>query len=274
LDPAAGNAGSPPAPSPAVAAQPQPQQPPAPEAPLPTPERRETEAPETVPAGGTEQQANPTPEEEGTPQPAVEDPERPLVVDGPGEVETPAPELQDGFVGPPFEASTEPGDSDPAEPAPAPEPVPADAVPEPTPQVLPAPTVPVADKDGSSGAGNQPGEKSDREADAASDVETLEIRPGRPAAAKGLEIVTKRPVFSQVDRVSSYPPHNPRLRVTFNREGRVSVADFVHPTGVSGIDVPVLHAVYRWTARGEALAKLPTNDPKAGVTINVTILLR
>ena len=36
----------------------------------------------------------------------------------------------------------------------------------------------------------------------------------------------------------------------------------------------MLNAVYRWTARGEALSKLPAGNPDAGVTITVTILLR
>jgi len=102
----------------------------------------------------------------------------------------------------------------------------------------------------------------------------VEIRLGRPAAAKGLEIVTKRPDFSRLTRMTVYPPNNPRLKVTFNREGRVSEAQFIEPTGLAEIDSPVLNAVYRWTAKGEALSRLPTGDTKAGLSITVTILLR
>ncbi len=203
-------------------------------------------------------------------EPVQDDLDGPLMSETPESLGEAAESAARAFVGPPFESvKTEPGEEDPqpsARPAP---PVP----PAPSPNEPGQPT-PLASRPTTNSPGDRPGEKSDRESDAASLEEAVEIRFGRPAAAKGLEIVTRRPEFSRVTRLTVYPPNNPRLKVTFNREGRVAQATFLEPTGITEVDSPVLHAVYRWTAKGEALSKLSKDDPKAGVTINVTILLR
>ena len=282
LDP---NAGPPRSPPPPAAANPGGPGPPSPAAPMPTPARTEPASPppthsvsdrqpepaaaekpaeRLIDAGGREAQEPALDEPDGRVQPEVDDPDLPLEAPGKDETPEPAQPLQQGFVGPPFEAV-------PSEDA-----VTRDSSP-PAPPVVPTSNpVPPSPPPGGTGQASAtvPGEQSDREADASSTEEPVDIRPGRPAAAKGLEIVTRRPDFSRVTRLTVYPPHNPRLKVRFNRDGRVSEANFVKPTGVTEIDSPVLSAVYRWTAKGEALAKLPENDPKAGVTITVTILLR
>lgn len=232
---------------------------------------REPEQPEDRPSvdgGGRDKQQPTEPSSDGTPQPEVEDPDSPMLVEGNGEIEQLAAELRDGFVGPPFEASDAPTEELQSAVAAA-SPPPSDAAPpgnpgEPGPINTPAAQLP----------GGTPGEKSERESDATSLKDPINVRLGRPAAAEGLEIVTKRPEFSVTTQLTSYPSRNPRLKVTFNREGRVSKAQFIEPTGLSDIDAPVLHAVYRWTARGEALAKLPAGDAQAGLSITVTILLR
>jgi hypothetical protein len=225
---------------------------------------------EPVDAGGLERNDSDAVAEEGAPQPEIDDPDRPLMVDGVGETEQLATDLRDGFVGPPFEASDAEKTSDEsaiAEATPPPAP-PADRPGEPGEQA------PAAMAANTASPGGKPGEQSEREADATSLTEPISIRLGRPAAAEGLEIVTKRPDFSLMARVLGYPTKNPRLKVTFNREGRVRTAVFLDPTGLSDIDSPTLHAVYRWTARGEALNRLPKDDPEAGLSITVTILLR
>lgn len=221
-------------------------------------------------AGGHERVDTPAEPNEGTPQPDVDDPESPLMIEGEGTTEQLAAELQDGFVGPPFEASDA---ETKAEESAIAEAVPPPAVPPGEPGKPSEPPT-VASAPGATSDGGSPGEKSELEADPTSLTDPITVRLGRPAAAEGLEIITKRPDYSLVARVTSYPTKNPRLKVTFNREGRVSNAFFLDPTGLSDIDAPTLHAVYRWTARGEALLKLPANDPKAGLSITVTILLR
>lgn len=241
---------------------------------------RTTEAPprEPIDAGGPDLTDDTTaqPEESGTQQPEVVDPELPLMVEGDTDTPRLAEPLASGFVGPPFEASESEQEAVESAIAAAPQPPP-------TPPAVPQTNVPpdaagqpIASPNagGTSAPGTTPGEQSDRESDGASLEEPVQVRLGRPAAAKGLEIITRRPEFSRVTRLTVYPAINPRLRVTFNREGRVSAASFLDPTGLAEVDSPVLHAVYRWTAKGEALTKLPKDDPKAGVTITVTILLR
>lgn len=121
--------------------------------------------------------------------------------------------------------------------------------------------------------GDRPGEKSPKEADAASTTPTIEIRPGRPAAAQGLDITTKRPNFTRLTRVTAYP-QNPLLKVTFNRNGIVSRVVLAESSGISDVDGPVINAVYQWTAKGKILAEISAADPTGGITVSVRILLR
>lgn len=134
----------------------------------------------------------------------------------------------------------------------------------------PAPTPP---QTGGGGRGEGMGEPSDRQTDASSTERAEIVRPGHPVAAKGLEIVTRRPVFSKVTRVTAFPK-NPTVEVTFGRDGRVNKVRLLESSGYSEVDQPVLDAVYAWTARGEALRKIPARDAQAGITIKFTILLR
>ncbi|MBC7835371.1 MAG: hypothetical protein H7Y88_09770 [Phycisphaerales bacterium] len=114
--------------------------------------------------------------------------------------------------------------------------------------------------------------ESDRESDATSTEATIEIRPGKPAAGQGLDIRTKRPEFSKFTRLTA-APRNPELRLKFDRRGKVVSAVFLVRSGYKDVDEPVLNAVYLWTAKGEALARLP-DDPTAGLSIRVRIVLR
>jgi TonB family protein len=121
-----------------------------------------------------------------------------------------------------------------------------------------------------------PGIRSEKEADAGSKEAPVEIVLGRPAAGKGLEIITKRPKrnpFSLFTRTTAMPG-NPVIEVKFGRDGRVVSAKIVRSSGVADVDDPVIAAVYGWTARGKQLASLPAQDPTAGISITVTILIR
>jgi hypothetical protein len=123
------------------------------------------------------------------------------------------------------------------------------------------------------GGGEHAGEKSEKEADASSTEKAIDIRPGHPAAAQGLDITTKRPYFTRLTSVIAYPG-NPLLKVTFNAKGIVTNVVLVESSGFKDVDDPVINAIYEWTAKGKALAELTAGDPKAGITISVRILLR
>ncbi len=124
------------------------------------------------------------------------------------------------------------------------------------------------------GGGDHPGTKSEKEADASSTTPTLVIRPGQPAAAEGLDIVTRRPNFTRLTRVVAYPEKNPLFKVTFNHKGVVTRVRLVESSGIRDVDEPVINAIYQWTAKGKALAELASEDPAGGLTISVRILLR
>jgi outer membrane biosynthesis protein TonB len=122
--------------------------------------------------------------------------------------------------------------------------------------------------------GGHAGEQSPKEADASSTTQTVEIRPGRPAAAQGLDITTKRPNFTRLVRATAYPERNPLLKVTFNRNGVVSKVVLVESSGLADVDQPVMNAVYQWTAKGKILAEISAADPAGGITVQVRILIR
>jgi periplasmic protein TonB len=165
----------------------------------------------------------------------------------------PIPEAQSAPDAPtetrqPTSAPSERGESSPAPPSP---PVPADPM-----------------------RADRGSEQSEKESPAASTAETVEIRPGRPAAAEGMDITTRRPVFTTATRALRRP-RNPELSITFDRTGRVSEAKIVRSSGAPDVDEPVLNAAYGWTAKGKAIKALASQrDPKAGVTIRVRIILQ
>lgn len=115
----------------------------------------------------------------------------------------------------------------------------------------------------------------DRQSDATSREQPLEVKPGRPLAGRGLDIRTVRPTWPITVTLLAIP-RNPLVEITFGRTGRVLRASYVfgQDTGYSDVDGPLLDAVYRWTATGKALAELPPDDPDAGVTLRIRILIR
>jgi hypothetical protein len=108
----------------------------------------------------------------------------------------------------------------------------------------------------------QPGTKAEEESAAASVVESLTYHPGQPLAGKGLQVRTVNPRWGVTTMLTS-SPKNTVIRVTFGRTGRVLKAAFTDTgTGYPDVDGPLLDAVYRWTATGEVLKKIPPSDPK------------
>lgn len=138
-------------------------------------------------------------------------------------------------------------------------------------QVSPSAATPPSPMGGNDGA--RPGEVSDKQADPTALEATIDIRPGRPAAAQGLEITTRRPQFTRLTRVTVYPK-NPLLKVTIDRRGRVAKVEILESSGADDVDLPVINAVYQWTAKGKALDDLAADNPEAGITVKIRILLR
>lgn len=122
------------------------------------------------------------------------------------------------------------------------------------------------------------GEEAEAMSDAAALETAIEIKPGKVMAGKGIQIRTVRPEWAITTRLRA-SPRNPVVKLTFGKSGRVIRASFVEnqTTGDREVDGPLLDALYRWTARGETIDKLPTPRPNAyerGVTLSFRVLLR
>ncbi len=125
--------------------------------------------------------------------------------------------------------------------------------------------------------GNQklPGELTDAESAPSSLDNTLEYKPGRPLAGKGIRVRPVAARFAHTTQLTALPK-NPRLIVKFNRAGRVVSVEFENKegTGYPDVDAPLRDSIFRWTASGKALQELPTHDPQATVTMKIEYLLR
>lgn len=128
---------------------------------------------------------------------------------------------------------------------------------------------------GGGSTGDRPFEKSDKDVDPSSLDDPIEVRPGRPLAAKGLEIKTVPLDLTTLSRRFTWTT-NPVVIVKFGRDGTVIHADFVRgqTAGSPEWNNALLSAMYRWRAAGEELKKLPRNNPEAGVEVQFRILLR
>ena len=115
-----------------------------------------------------------------------------------------------------------------------------------------------------------------KEADAVSketDGTVTEYILGKPLSAQGLDIQTVRPVWS-VRTTLLARPRNPRVKIHFNRAGKVKLAVLEESTGEPDVDRPLLDAIYKWRATGAGLEKLARDDPEATIAITLTIRLR
>jgi len=152
----------------------------------------------------------------------------------------------------------------------APPPATAEPRPQPTPQAQPseqpAPPAPTP--------GVEASIESTKESPATSTKPPLDVSPGQPVAAEGLDIETVRPRWTLVTRMTALP-RNPVVRVTFSKDGKVSRAEFLpgKNTGYADVDGPLLDAIYRWRAKGKALDEIPEDDKDAGVTLEFRLVL-
>ncbi|MBY0262377.1 MAG: energy transducer TonB, partial [Phycisphaerales bacterium] len=141
----------------------------------------------------------------------------------------------------------------------------------PAPAAQSAPSPPSASISGDGAA--KPAEESDKESEATSLEQTIELRPGRPAASQGLEIFTRRPNFTGLTIVTANPK-NPLVKVVFGSSGDVVDVEILESSGARDIDEPVVNAVFLWTAKGPALKRIRSDSPTAGLSVKIRILLR
>ena len=165
---------------------------------------------------------------------------------------------------------------DPTEPNEQPKPKPQpQQEPKPEPQPKPSPNPQPTPGEGPGSGGDEPGEPgngADQEADPTSvvDVPPEKWRTGKPLAAHGLELQTRRPQFTALDQLSARFG-NPVVEIQFARSGRPSNALIIESSGSHRIDGPILDSLYRWRAKGDQLQELKGDET---VNIRLRIVLR
>lgn len=143
--------------------------------------------------------------------------------------------------------------------APAPTPERAEALPS---RPAPAPGPPVT------------GELTDREADPTStiDVPADQWRNGKPLAARGLQILTRRPeLLPEYLAVQRAPVRHPIFELSFDNKGVVRRVVMLESSGAPELDDRLIDCLYRWRARGERLQAVKPNDR---LTLTMRMLVR
>lgn len=141
---------------------------------------------------------------------------------------------------------------------------------QPAPQTPPTPPTSGAAAQGPPAPGtaqpgpSEAGERSERESDPTSvvNVPPESWKLGRPLAAHGLEIITRRPQFTELMRATA-SPRNPICEIRFDRTGTAVKASLLLSSGERGIDDAIVNALYGWKAKGERLQKLKGKDTAA-----------
>ena len=112
---------------------------------------------------------------------------------------------------------------------------------------------------------------SDRESDATStiDVPSNVWRSGRPLAAKGITLKTKRPAFTALNMIDGIG-RNPIAELVIGRDGKTLRARLVRSTGNSSADEALINALYGWTASGKQVERLKPGDT---FTIRIRLIL-
>lgn len=147
-----------------------------------------------------------------------------------------------------------------------------------------------ADPPGAQGEGREvveataearPGVPSDRESPATSLRKPLRVRPGQPAAAEGLTIRTRIPPNFSIPTTILSQGRRAVYLVSFGSDGQVKKVEIARSSGDSNVDEPGRTALYSWTAEGEvlsslptgeALERLPTDDPRRFVSVYIELL--
>ncbi len=192
------------------------------------------------------------PAEEKTPRPTEDDPPK-----TPKDSESPAKDAK--------EEKSEPTEKPTADPGPTPTPTPTPTPnPEPSPKPNPTPTDEPSETDGDEpgeGPGEpvpEPGNDSNKDAEATSTIQTPEAnwRNGRPLAAEGLEIKTRRLAIPLVTWFKLRPTRDPVAEIRFKASGRPASAELVVSSGDRDLDGYITDALFRWRASGKRLEAL------------------
>lgn len=123
-------------------------------------------------------------------------------------------------------------------------------------------------------AGGDPGETGelgDHESDATStiDVPLDDLQAGRPVAAEGLELQTRRPKFTNLQRLTARPV-NPVLAIDFSSQGVPRDVRIKRSSTYRSIDDAIVNSLYQWRAKGERLDKL---EKKETLEIVIEVIL-
>ncbi|MFG0283217.1 MAG: hypothetical protein ACF8R7_02245 [Phycisphaerales bacterium JB039] len=137
----------------------------------------------------------------------------------------------------------------------------------------PAPTTPAEQPDDGGAGGAGEGQQADKEADASSLKEPVDVPIfGQVAVGQGLEIFTRRDpkLTTLVRRLAR--PRNPLVEISFKGDGSVERAAYRRgeTTGYVAIDEPLLDAMYAWRARGARIDALGEGQT---LTIVIRVLL-
>jgi hypothetical protein len=110
------------------------------------------------------------------------------------------------------------------------------------------------------------------ESDATSvkNVEPKDWKNGRPLAARGLQIKTRKPRFDTLTMITT-APRNPVVELKFDRHGKPLSYRLLVTSGSERIDGPILDALAGWTAAGKPLEKL---QPGQTVMVRLRLVLR
>ena len=116
------------------------------------------------------------------------------------------------------------------------------------------------------------GDLSDRESDATStiNVPPSQWRNGKPLAAKGLKVLTKRPYFDELTSVTT-APGSPLASIEFDRTGKAVNCVLVESSGYRDVDQAILDSLFGWKAQGPQLEKL---KPGETVKFKIRLLLK
>jgi len=112
-----------------------------------------------------------------------------------------------------------------------------------------------------------------KEAAPTSQEKPIEVNPGKPLAAEGLDIETVAPQFSRLTEITARP-RDALARLHFDRSGRVRDVDLIQSTGYGEVDDPLLDSLYRWRAKGKRLKELPPAGRGSTVALVFRIRLR
>ncbi len=165
----------------------------------------------------------------------------------------------------------------PAQPSPATAP-PTQAAPGAT-QASASPTTgPSPDPSARPGAKPGPkadGDLSDRESDATSvtAAPTKDWKSGKPLAAKGIKVNTKRPELNELQTISTNPA-NPLALVEFNKSGQAVSATILESTGYDNVDQAIIDSLYEWTADVAKSPKVQALPPGQTFKFKIRLLMR